>query len=71
MIERLQTYLDLLASLCRTAVAAAGPGLFDLLMTFVLSGLALYGVYALLRGLDAIEIDENTLGLHNHRGWPA
>ena len=51
MIERLQTYLDLLANLCRTAVAAAGPGLFDLLMTLILTGLALYALYALLRGL--------------------
>ena len=51
MIERLQTYLDLLASLCRTAVAAAGPGLFDLLMTLILTGLALYALYALLRAL--------------------
>ena len=51
MIERLQTYLDLLANLCRTAVAAAGPGLFDLQMALVLSGLALYALYALLRGL--------------------
>jgi len=51
MIERLQTYLDLLANLCRTAVAAAGPGLFDLLMALVLSGLALYALYALLRSL--------------------
>ena len=51
MIDRLHIYLDLLANLCRTAVGAAGPGLFDLLMTLVLSGLALYSVYALLRGL--------------------
>ena len=51
MIERLQTYLDLLANLCRTAVAAAGPGLFDLLMALALSGLALYALHALLRGL--------------------
>ena len=51
MIERLQTYLELLANLGRTAVAAAGPGLFDLLMALVLSGLALYALYALLRGL--------------------
>jgi len=51
MIERLQIYPDLLANLCRTAVAAAGPGLFDLLMALILSGLALYALYALLRGL--------------------
>ena len=51
MIERLQTYLDLLANLCRTAVGAAGPGLFDLVMALLLSGLALYAVYALLRAL--------------------
>ena len=51
MIDRLHIYLDLLANLCRTAVAAAGPGLFDLLMALVLSGLALYALYALLRGL--------------------
>jgi hypothetical protein len=51
MIARLQTYLDLLASLCRTAVAVAAPGLFDLLMALLLSGLALYAVCALLRAL--------------------
>jgi hypothetical protein len=51
MIERLHTYLDLLASLCRTVVSAVGPGPFDLVMALLLSGLALYAVYALLRGL--------------------
>ena len=51
MIDRLHIYLDLLANLCRTAVGAAGPGLFDLLMTLILTGLALYALYALLRGL--------------------
>jgi len=51
MIERLHTYLDLLASLCRTELSAVGPGLFDLVTAPLLSGLALYAVYALLRGL--------------------
>lgn len=51
MIERLRTYLDLLASLCRTAVSGSVPGIFDLAMTVVLGALAVYAVYALLRGL--------------------
>lgn len=51
MIERLRTYLDLLAGLCRTAVSGSVPGIFDLAMTVLLGALAVYAVYALLRGL--------------------
>jgi len=51
MIERLLLYLDLLAGLCRSAVAAPGAGLLDLLLAGAVGALSLYAVYALVRGL--------------------
>jgi hypothetical protein len=52
MIERLQTYLDLLVGLCRPTVTGSGPGIFDLLAAAGLCALALYAAYSLLRGLS-------------------
>jgi hypothetical protein len=51
MMANLSTYLDLLVSLCRSAVDASAPSLLDLLIAAFLVGLVLYAVLALVRGL--------------------
>jgi hypothetical protein len=51
MMANLSTYLDLLASLCRSAVSTSAPSLLDLLIAASLVGLVLYAILALVRGL--------------------